>query len=137
MEQSTTILNSASPRSILLYLVQYCCTLLHKTSHWSSSSVVHVYNVYINLNVCYSYDLYIEYFRQFVFVYIHCSRKFSIQSQYGSRTIHQRRSDERLFAMRTQVSRLCFFLSVHWPMVQSFWIFFYCLIMVLPMNEEG
>ena len=34
MEQSTTILNEA------LRLVQYCCTLLHKTSYWSSSSVV-------------------------------------------------------------------------------------------------
>ena len=34
MEQSTTILNEAKSR------VQYCCTLLHKTSYWSSSSVV-------------------------------------------------------------------------------------------------
>jgi hypothetical protein len=31
MEQSTTILNESKP---------YCCTLLHKTSYWSSSSVV-------------------------------------------------------------------------------------------------
>jgi hypothetical protein len=129
MEQSTTILNSASPRSILLYLVQYCCTLLHKTSHWSSSSVVHVYNVYINLNVCYSYDLYIEYFRQFVFVYIHCSRKFSIQSQYGPRTIHQRRSDERLFAMRTQVSRVEF--SVFsWACIGHWYRVFECSFIV-------
>ena len=38
MEQSTTILNEAKPSR-----VQYCCTLLHKTSYLSRSSAVIVY----------------------------------------------------------------------------------------------
>ena len=46
----------------------------------------------------------LEYFIQIVLVYIHFAKSIQhIQSRYGSHTVPQWGSDERLFAMRTQV----------------------------------
>ena len=54
--------------------------------------------------MCYSYDLFIRVFYKHWFcIYIFLKAVQHIQSQYGSHTVPQWRSNEMVFAERTQV----------------------------------
>ena len=81
-------------------LATYLCDK-SKFPYW-----IFVYNLIHN--VCYSYDLFIRvFYTNWFCIYIHFLKKIQhIQSQYGFHAVPQRRSDDRLFAARTQVPRV-------------------------------
>ena len=99
---------------------------------------IFVYNLIHD--VCYSYDLFIRvFYTNWFCIYIHFLKKIQhIQSVWFSRCTPEAVWRQVICHENTgsQSYNLWFFLSVPWPLVQGFWIFLYCFIMILSMNEE-